>query len=298
MLLTLSCSCPGPALRAPSNSQGTVTARQLLLADVLLMLLGSVMYLAAGAWAAARRAAAAGAAAAACDVTPPASPSKPGSLPPWSPGDGRRPTGGSPWASPSLSPCKLPPEPGGGGGWRRLADGAGSLASLAAATALLSPLLGTLTETVSPDSIVACACLLKLAHLFLHDYHFAAGLAAALTGSLALGAAVCASVLLASRLGSPEAVYAQVGGAAGACVRGCIHVVVGGVQRLCLPGLWAWLIPPPRPPAAHPRPPTHPCGHHPPHAHPRSCCLAWSCTSWDRTAVARWPPPRGRRTPR
>ena len=43
-----------------------------------------------------------------------------------------------------------------------MADGASSLAALAAATGLLSPLLGTLTENVSSDSIIACACLLLL----------------------------------------------------------------------------------------------------------------------------------------
>lgn len=112
-----------------------------------------------------------------------------------------------------------PPDPGGAscspsaaaGWWPRVADGASSLAALAAATALLSPLLGTLTETVSSDSIIACVCLLLLAHLYLHDYHFSAGLTSQLSGSLALGCAVCGSVLVASRLGSPEAVYAQVG---------------------------------------------------------------------------------------
>ncbi|PRW60685.1 phosphatidylinositol N-acetylglucosaminyltransferase [Chlorella sorokiniana] len=93
--------------------------------------------------------------------------------------------------------------------WRQIADGASSLAALAAATGLLSPLLGTLTENVSSDSIIACACLLLLAHLYLHDYHFTAGLTAHLSGSLALGCAVCGSVLIASRLRSPLAVYAQ-----------------------------------------------------------------------------------------
>ena len=86
------------------------------------------------------------------------------------------------------------------------------MAAVAASTALLSPLLGTLTETVSSDSIVACAVLLLLGHLYLHDYHFTAGLTASLGSSLALGAAVCSSVLLASRLAGPEAVCAQVGG--------------------------------------------------------------------------------------
>jgi hypothetical protein len=99
------------------------------------------------------------------------------------------------------------------------------------ATALLSPLLGTLTETVSSDSIIACACLLQLAHLFLHDYHFSAALTAHLSGSLALGAAVCGSVLIASRLGSPAAVYAQVccrcfgQGTCGVRCRPCRHLL-------------------------------------------------------------------------
>ncbi|KAL4854296.1 Phosphatidylinositol N-acetylglucosaminyltransferase GPI2 subunit [Chlorella vulgaris] len=198
--------------------KGTITARQLLLVDVLLMLLGSLLYLAARAWAGETTAgdAAAEAAGSGSRTSSASSPTKPGWSQQHSPGSSMQ---GSPWHSPYASPSKQPPlsvatsVQGGAStwpaGWTATLDGAGSLASLVVATALLSPLLGTLTETVSSDSIIACACLLQLAHLFLHDYHFSAALTSHLSGSLALGAAVCGSVLIASRLGSPAAVYAQ-----------------------------------------------------------------------------------------
>eukprot|EP00884_Botryococcus_braunii_P021249 jgi/Botrbrau1/7808/Bobra.0159s0236.1 len=66
--------------------------------------------------------------------------------------------------------------------------------------------------TVPPraDSIVATACWLFLLHLFTQDYHFLEGVTESLAGSVSLGSAVLASVLLASRLQTPQHVLIQV----------------------------------------------------------------------------------------
>lgn len=215
--------------------QGSITPRQLLLADALLMLLGSLLYLGSALWSASKAATSGQAGAWLGDHQHrvPSSPARmrqsPAKAAPLADVGGR----GSPSKQqhrhgPQRHQQPDPPDPAGlplglpaaAGWWPRIADGASSLAALAAATALLSPLLGTLTETVSSDSIIACACLLLLAHLYLHDYHFSAGLTSQLSGSLALGCAVCGSVLVASRLGSPQGVYAQVG-QAGEAPRPC-----------------------------------------------------------------------------
>ncbi|KAL4429203.1 hypothetical protein ABPG77_010182 [Micractinium sp. CCAP 211/92] len=204
--------------------RGSITPRQLLLADALLMLLGSLLYLGSALWSASKAATSGQAGAWLGDHQHrvPSSPARmrqsPAKAAPLADVGGR----GSPSKQqhrhgPQRHQQPDPPDPAGlplglpaaAGWWPRIADGASSLAALAAATALLSPLLGTLTETVSSDSIIACACLLLLAHLYLHDYHFSAGLTSQLSGSLALGCAVCGSVLVASRLGSPQGVYAQ-----------------------------------------------------------------------------------------
>jgi phosphatidylinositol N-acetylglucosaminyltransferase subunit C len=73
---------------------------------------------------------------------------------------------------------------------------------LVTSVVLLSPLLQSLTSTVSSDSVTALVVVALLVHLYLHDYTFspAADVAATLSGSLSLGAAIFASVLLASRL--------------------------------------------------------------------------------------------------
>lgn len=73
---------------------------------------------------------------------------------------------------------------------------------LVSGVCLLAPLLQSLTSTVSGDSVTAMVVGALLVHLYLHDYTFspAADVAATLSGSLSLGAALCASVLLASRL--------------------------------------------------------------------------------------------------
>lgn len=81
-------------------------------------------------------------------------------------------------------------------------------AVLLAGVYLLSPLLQTLTGTVSGDSVSAMVVASLLAHLYLHDYHFGRDVAHTLQGSLSLAAALFASVLLASRLDSPQAVFA------------------------------------------------------------------------------------------
>ena len=70
----------------------------------------------------------------------------------------------------------------------------------------LSPLYSTLTKAVSDDTIVAASVWLLLAHLYMHDYFFVTSVAAKLTGSLSLAAAVAASLLLASRLNEPDKV--------------------------------------------------------------------------------------------
>lgn len=71
---------------------------------------------------------------------------------------------------------------------------------------LLSPLYGTLTASVSDDTIAAASAWLMLAHLFMHDYFFVTSVADKLSGSLSLAAAVAASLLLASRLSQPDKV--------------------------------------------------------------------------------------------
>jgi len=67
----------------------------------------------------------------------------------------------------------------------------------------LAPLYSTLTRTLSDDTTAAASTWLLLAHLYLHDYHLGASVNDRLVGSLSLAAAVCASVLLASRLAAP-----------------------------------------------------------------------------------------------
>jgi len=56
--------------------------------------------------------------------------------------------------------------------------------------------------------VAACACALLVAHLYLHDYDPVADVADSLAGSMALGAALIASTLLASRLRSEAQVLA------------------------------------------------------------------------------------------
>lgn len=94
-----------------------------------------------------------------------------------------------------------------GGSLRR---GARQAALLAGGVHLLAPLLHSLARTVSPDSVVAMAAGLMLAHLFLHDYNFVNSVTDRLAGALSLGGAVLASVLVASTLPSARDVFAHV----------------------------------------------------------------------------------------
>ncbi|GMH40411.1 hypothetical protein BSKO_08315 [Bryopsis sp. KO-2023] len=75
---------------------------------------------------------------------------------------------------------------------------------------LLSPLLQTLTWTISGDTIVSSSCLSLVLHLYLHDYNFVNSVTDKLTGSVSLGAAVFSSVLIASRLRTNGHVFVQI----------------------------------------------------------------------------------------
>mmetsp|Transcript_1508 Transcript_1508/g.3174 ORF Transcript_1508/g.3174 Transcript_1508/m.3174 type:complete len:334 (+) Transcript_1508:306-1307(+) len=80
------------------------------------------------------------------------------------------------------------------------AFGARQTALLVVGVFLTSPLLQTLTYSISDDTIIAMVVISFLAHLVLHDYSFMCSVTDKLVGSTGLGAAVFASVLLASRL--------------------------------------------------------------------------------------------------
>ena len=63
---------------------------------------------------------------------------------------------------------------------------------------LLSPLLHTLMRTISEDTVIALTAFLLAGHLYLNDYSFVNSVTDKLTGAVSLGAAVFASVLIAS----------------------------------------------------------------------------------------------------
>ena len=73
---------------------------------------------------------------------------------------------------------------------------------------LLSPLWQSLTGSVSADTVVACAAAALLLHLYLHDYAPGHDVTQTVGGAVSLGAAMAASVLLASRLRSARHVAA------------------------------------------------------------------------------------------
>jgi len=66
----------------------------------------------------------------------------------------------------------------------------------------LSPVLHTLTNAFSNDTIWALTSLLLILHLYFHDYGFINGVSDKFTAPVSLNAAIFASVLLASRLPS------------------------------------------------------------------------------------------------
>eukprot|EP01116_Phalansterium_solitarium_P003369 TRINITY_DN14188_c0_g1_i2.p1 TRINITY_DN14188_c0_g1~~TRINITY_DN14188_c0_g1_i2.p1 ORF type:complete len:455 (-),score=83.66 TRINITY_DN14188_c0_g1_i2:76-1440(-) len=74
----------------------------------------------------------------------------------------------------------------------------------------LSPVLRTLTNAFSTDTITACTAWLLVTHLAGQDYDYLAGAANHMHAPVALNAAMFASVLLASRLPSNAHVFALV----------------------------------------------------------------------------------------
>ncbi|KAL4517137.1 hypothetical protein Ndes2526A_g00718 [Nannochloris sp. 'desiccata'] len=107
----------------------------------------------------------------------------------------------------------------------RLFQHGASTTVLVALTAVLSPVYATLTASISPDTVVASAAALLLAHLYLHDYKQPPGSGGggsisddivvidgysgpSLRGSLGLACAMCSSVLMASQLRRLEDVFA------------------------------------------------------------------------------------------
>lgn len=75
---------------------------------------------------------------------------------------------------------------------------------------LLSPLYRSLMRTISEDSIIALTVMLLVVHLYLHDYNFVNTVTDKLIGAVSLGAAVFASVLIASGLPSETDVFVHV----------------------------------------------------------------------------------------
>ncbi|KAL7754254.1 glycosylphosphatidylinositol anchor biosynthesis [Sorochytrium milnesiophthora] len=72
----------------------------------------------------------------------------------------------------------------------------------------LSPILKTLTQDTSSDTIWALTACLLLANLLFQDYHLSQSMSIRLSGPLAMNAAIFASVLLASRLPTTLHVFA------------------------------------------------------------------------------------------
>lgn len=68
----------------------------------------------------------------------------------------------------------------------------------------LSPVMKTLTHTISTDTIYAMVALMMFAHLIFHDYGIVAPI---VSRSISLNAAIFASVCLASRLPSTEGAF-------------------------------------------------------------------------------------------
>jgi phosphatidylinositol glycan class C protein len=92
---------------------------------------------------------------------------------------------------------------------RGAAQSAREGAVLAGGVYALSPLMQTLTGSISGDTIAACVAASLVLHLYLHDYSTASDdVTQTIGGSLSLGAAMFASVLLASRLPTPAHVFA------------------------------------------------------------------------------------------
>lgn len=103
-----------------------------------------------------------------------------------------------------VSAARRPIEPG---SIRRKAGSVISLLVLCLVLLAISPVLKTLTEATTDDSIWALSAVLFFLHLVLADYSSEAG---QLQATLSVNAAVCASVVLASRLATDQHVFALV----------------------------------------------------------------------------------------
>eukprot|EP01128_Nolandella_sp_AFSM9_P000567 TRINITY_DN10718_c0_g1_i1.p1 TRINITY_DN10718_c0_g1~~TRINITY_DN10718_c0_g1_i1.p1 ORF type:complete len:331 (-),score=29.54 TRINITY_DN10718_c0_g1_i1:153-1145(-) len=75
---------------------------------------------------------------------------------------------------------------------------------------MLSPILQTLTESLSDDTIIALAISLFIVHLFTQDYSYLSGLSQKFTAPVSLNAAIFASIILVSRLPSIHHTFAMV----------------------------------------------------------------------------------------
>lgn len=101
--------------------------------------------------------------------------------------------------------------------WLKNSGGDADFKGLSVGVFFLSPLLQSLTETISTDTVIALICLLLLTHLYFHDYKskifrslslpfclcsFVNSVTDKFTGSVSLGCAIFSSVLIASRMHS------------------------------------------------------------------------------------------------
>jgi phosphatidylinositol glycan class C protein len=75
---------------------------------------------------------------------------------------------------------------------------------------VLSPILQTLTRSISSDTIWALSIGLLLMHLFFHDYSYSSTHTTKFSGKVSVNAAIFASVLVSSRLPSHMQVFALV----------------------------------------------------------------------------------------
>jgi len=75
---------------------------------------------------------------------------------------------------------------------------------------MLSPLLRTLTQPFSDDTILALTISLFIIHLFTQDYAYMSGLSKSYSAPVSLNAAIFATVLLVSRMPTVLHVYAVI----------------------------------------------------------------------------------------
>jgi len=90
----------------------------------------------------------------------------------------------------------------------RLLEDIQSLLLIFCTTWILSPVLRTLTQPFSDDTILALSAALFFIHLFSQDYAYVSGLSKRYSAPISLNAAIFASVLLVSRLPSVPHVFA------------------------------------------------------------------------------------------